>query len=151
MDQVSQCSYQFEEMRCTLEPLPETDRCAKHPHDGGSAPQPATPGPSSPPRSTFDRVKDFLALKNIVELGVQGWKWIEEHLPDLAGVFGVITAEQLALVHQLSTESDVARRERAVTQLMRTLSDTQVLLLVGLIASASTASQRAEPRSASDA
>jgi hypothetical protein len=138
MDTERQCTYTLGDLRCTNESLVDADRCEMHPHDKGGD-TPAAPGPSpapKDPKTTFERVKDAIALERLAELGAKAWKWIEEHWPD-PDVFGLTTKSQLALIQQLTTESDPVVRKQAVSRLVDTLTDAQLLAILALAISTS--------------
>ncbi len=148
MDEPNICTFTKDEMRCERPALAESDRCEKHPHDGGSAVT-VTPAPTPKPPGSFDKVKNLLAIERLIELGAKALEWIEEHIPP--DIFGAADQSQLNLLKQLVSEQDPNKKRELATRLSAALRPAQLLVIVALAVAASAALNQNSAGSSSDA
>jgi hypothetical protein len=150
MDTPRICTFTEDEMRCERVAVPDFDRCDRHPRDGG-LPASASPSPSPKSPSTFEMVKNLLAVERLMELGGKTLGWIERNIPP--DIFG--TAEkrssQFALLRQAVEEQDPATKQRLASRFTASLTAAQLLVIVGLAVAASAALNASSAGSSSDA
>lgn len=129
------CTYSKDEMRCERPAQPGTDRCDKHPHEGGLPASTAPVPPPKTPPSAIDTVKNLITIERLIELGRDAWEWIKENIPP--DIFGASSEAQLSLLQQMVQEQNPALKRQLALRLVPSLSHAQLLLLLALIVAAS--------------